>query len=156
MWLNFILRSIFQKAPILLAMLAWLMQLSVFITPILQKHPELGFGVCEELSVVIDQSNAHQTAHTEPHHSMQMHAKPIPDQKLMHHAEAFCKFCLVFGHSFDPVLLACIIVLLALLFVQRCRAISLYAFKLHVKLRFFLFQNRAPPQAAVFTRFAVI
>ena len=46
-----IVRLTFQKASIIFAIFAWLMQLSVFITPILQTHPELGSGVCKQLAI---------------------------------------------------------------------------------------------------------
>ncbi len=39
------------KFGIILALAAWLMQLSVFLTPIFAKQISVGFGVCEELAV---------------------------------------------------------------------------------------------------------
>ena len=45
----------FKRSPlklgIILALAAWLMQLSVFLTPIFAKQISVGFGVCEELAV---------------------------------------------------------------------------------------------------------
>lgn len=44
-----------SKSPltfgVILALAAWLMQLSVFLTPIFAKQLRVGFGVCEELAV---------------------------------------------------------------------------------------------------------
>ena len=156
------LRSNFQKVPFYLAIFAWLMQLSVFITPVLLKHPELGFGVCEELAVVIDHAAMN---HSEKSPSASDHASHAittqPDahqshQKSIHSPFANCKFCLVFGHNFDPMLLACLIVLLVALIGISIRPQAFYQFKLHQKLHLLLFQNRAPPASAVFTPLAVI
>lgn len=149
----------------ILAIFAWLMQLSVFITPILQANPVLGFGVCEELAVVVDhQASAHSkhaTHHIKPTHNsdhkMHMNVHDLENQKIpIHHADANCKFCLVFGHIFEPILLLCLIALFFILLAKPTPVFSRYSFNVHQKLRFFLFQNRAPPRAAVFTHSAVI
>ena len=140
----------------ILAIFAWLMQLSVFITPILQEHPELGFGVCEELTVVIDQQISAHTMHSDHGSNHQVYMNAHDQKKPIHSADANCKFCLVLGHTFDPILLACLIALLVILLSKPAPVFFRYIFKLHQKLRFFLFQNRAPPRTAVFTPCAVI
>lgn len=157
------LRSNIQKVPFYLAIFAWLMQLSVFITPILMKNPELGFGVCEELAVVVDHAAMNHQASTHPvdHASHVITSHQDVDathshEKPIHSPVANCKFCLVFGHNFDPILLACLIVLLTALISLRIRPQTIYPFRLHQKLHLFLFPNRAPPISSVFTPFAVI
>lgn len=147
------MRTTLQKAPVLLAIFAWLMQLSVFITPVLMKHPELGFGVCEELAVVADQTQRHtlDSVHTQ-HATMSMPSTDSHDHTASNqHTVSHCKFCWVFGHNFDPLLIACVIALLSLLLAKISRPLVLYIFKLHLKLYRLLFQNRAPPHSAVFT-----
>lgn len=138
------------------------MQLSVFITPVLMKHPELGFGVCEELVVVVDQIATHQqqasqSALDHASHSITSHYDTnTSHEKPIHSAVANCKFCLILGYQFDPILIACIILLLASLTTLGSRPQVEYRFRFHQKLRLFLFQNRAPPLLSVFTPLAVI
>lgn len=145
-----LLRSHLQKAPFLLAIFAWLMQLSVFITPILVKNPELGFGVCQELAVVVNHSSMamnHMMNGVE--HQMHVASSSTSSDKTIkkpiHSLDANCKFCLVLGHTFDPILLACLILLLAVILKITILPLAIYIFRLHQKLYVYLFQNRAPP-----------
>lgn len=70
----------FRNSPlkwgILLALVAWLMQLSVFLTPIFAKQIGVGFGVCEELAVF-------SQFKTPTSHASASHALP----KVTHHAD---------------------------------------------------------------------
>jgi len=149
-----------QKASILLAMLAWLMQLSVFITPIFVKHPELYYGICEQLAVVIQphqhvespkiqdqvthsQHSQHMTSSVLLTHDQNHHEK---SSSPPHHSDSDCKFCLLLGHQFNPILLVCLVILFTILLSTRIRIVlTEYCFKLYQKLYFYLFQNRAPP-----------
>ncbi|MGK8801406.1 DUF2946 family protein [Acinetobacter seifertii] len=150
-----------RTACIFLAIFAWLMQLSVFITPILVKHPELNFGICEQLaSVSVMPSISSHQAHEMHHTQHTVHAKSEEHSKLVNHIKASdtsandqhanslsCKFCLLLGHQFNPVLLSCLLILLSILLSEPARvALTAYFFKLHQKLYFYLFQNRAPPK----------
>ncbi|OTG60736.1 hypothetical protein B9T29_11300 [Acinetobacter sp. ANC 3903] len=150
------MRSFTQKATITLTIIAWLMQLSVFITPILQKHPELGFGVCEQLAIFTEPQPHSQHVKLE-HAQHHMHEPLLQSESSstkknpLHSADSYCKFCLVLGQNFNPVFLACLLVLLALILCKVPRPLHFYSFKLHQKLYFFLFQNRAPPIPVVFT-----
>lgn len=153
-----------QKAPILLAIFAWLMQLSVFITPILLKHPEVGNGICEQLAVILPsvqpqmkQNMQHKHTQMQMLHSMSHHETDLKTYHPTHgesksismseHGDnSHCKFCLLLGHQFNPILLTCLLILLSILLASRPQhVLSEYAFKLHQKLYFYLFQNRAPP-----------
>lgn len=153
-----------QKAPILLAIFAWLMQLSVFITPILLKHPEVGNGICEQLAVILppvhtqmEQNMQHEHSQMPMLHSMSHHEATLKTSHPAHgesksismseHGDnAHCKFCLLLGHQFNPILLGFLLLLLSILLASRTQhVLSEYAFKLHQKLYFYLFQNRAPP-----------
>ncbi|ONN51561.1 hypothetical protein AC056_01460 [Acinetobacter genomosp. 33YU] len=154
-----------RTACIFLAIFAWLMQLSVFITPILVKHPELNFGICEQLASVsvmpsISSHQAHEMHHTQASVKHTVHVKSEEHSKLINHIKASdtsandqhanslsCKFCLLLGHQFNPVLLSCLLILLSILLYEPVLvALTAYFFKLHQKLYFYLFQNRAPPK----------
>ncbi len=88
------------KFGILLALAAWLMQLSVFLTPILAKQIGVGFGVCEELAVFSQfktpsshSSARHALPKTTPHaddmSGMPMAAMPhMMDMKNPHSAHS--------------------------------------------------------------------
>jgi hypothetical protein len=74
----------FRQSPlkfgILLAFAAWLMQLSVFLTPILSHQLSIGYGVCEELSVFAQSTQPQQlvgsrtTAHSTISRAAMSHA----------------------------------------------------------------------------------
>lgn len=149
-----------NRASIVLAIFAWLMQLSVFVTPILMKHPVLGNGICEQLAAIptIIQSDGngdiqhkhHQMSmsHKTTEHSIQLHIHESNQSNSVseHPNESHCKFCLLLGHQFNPSLLACLLILLCILLVARTQLVLAgYVLKLYKKLCFFLFQNRAPP-----------
>jgi hypothetical protein len=74
----------FRQSPlkfgILLALAAWLMQLSVFLTPILSHQLSIGYGVCEELAVFSQSTQPKQlfesrtTTHSTISHATMSHA----------------------------------------------------------------------------------
>lgn len=69
----------FKQSPlkfgVILALAAWLVQLSVFLTPIFAKQIGVGFGVCEELSVFSPVSTTSQpyTVKSSPPSSVHPH-----------------------------------------------------------------------------------
>lgn len=144
-----------QKVSVLLAIFAWLMQLSVFIAPVLVKHTEWGVEVCAELEDVAqfaqhpvkDDMASMMVDHTH-HEPMLMQSTISVDHSNMSHAHSMsdCEFCTLFAHQFNPILLGIILILLAIFAcIHRQPMISVYAFGRYQKLYFYLFQNRAPP-----------
>jgi hypothetical protein len=85
----------FRQSPlkfgILLALAAWLMQLSVFLTPILSHQLSVGYGVCEELAVFSQntlpnpQVRSAVTSHqlTMSHNAMSMSDMPMAETSSM-------------------------------------------------------------------------
>lgn|GEM_PF-4890364 len=149
------------------ALCAWLMQLSVFLTPIFMKHPEIGFGVCEQLAVVADALQVHtsNTDHGANGAMAGMDMSAMPDMPGMampsaqshtpmstppashapHHSHTSCAFCMVFGHlaPFDlaPLMVILTLLLFALMVVQmRANATLLLTFNHRL-----LPPGRAPP-----------
>ena len=145
-----------RKASIVLAIFAWLMQLSVFIAPVLVKHTEWGVEVCAELEDVaqfaqhpVQNDMASMMMEDTHHHEpMLMQSATNTDHSNMSHAHSMsdCEFCTLFAHQFNPILLGIILILLAIFAcTHRQPMISVYAFGRYQKLCFYLFQNRAPP-----------
>ncbi len=145
----------FQKTPAFFAIFAWLMQLSVFLTPILEKNPEIGNGICEEFAVFSNQQlishdhqytqQNHDTTNNHMHHHMHMnHAEHGSKPSSMH--ESACKFCLIFHLIFNPILIAFVLALILYSLFKKIKInLPEYHFNLHQKLYLILFQNRAPP-----------
>ena len=154
------------KFGILLALAAWLMQLSVFLTPIFAKQISLGFGVCEELAVFSQftvTSTASSSSHGSTHSQHQLFSETtasstiaaskvdtpnLPQHQVEPHHQnhAKCEFCLLLGHSVLPPLYVVLAVLLPI-------AISKITVQAKVADVVFLKQNknlrpqgRAPPQ----------
>ncbi len=137
----------FHKVGFGFALCAWLMQLSVFLTPILMKHPEIGFGVCEQLAVLAQVAKPASTAHraTRPAMRDDMPGMDMSDMQHMpdmampsssapaiashaqgsdtavdhaHHRHMFCAFCMVFGHLASFDLVPLMVMLILRLLVQ--------------------------------------
>lgn len=168
------LLSIYQRfnLGLTLALAAWLMQLSVFLTPIFSQQIGIGHGICDELSVLVPanatsaSSALHSSLHPMPAAmagmdmaGMDMHSMgdmpsmsagassqaPVPQHSSDHQNHALCGFCLLFGHSVLPPSFS-----LDTLFAQR--AILLRAMFLASDYRQFIPRNktlrpqgRAPP-----------
>lgn len=86
--------SAIKRTGIWFAFAAWLMQISVFLTPIFSDHVSVGHGVCVELADVVA---AATVAHTDPHasHDHAQHAmsllhdisSPDIDSQVQHHSK---------------------------------------------------------------------
>ncbi len=127
------------RSGLLLALSAWLMQLSVFLTPILSKDIGIGHGVCVELAAIATVTQTTNTTAMMPD-DMSMHDMSMHDMRGMsmqqspanqtiitllnstkenlptpHHNHVLCDFCLLFGHSVLPpeILLLLLILLLS-------------------------------------------
>ncbi len=164
--------SFWQKTRFGLLLLAWLMQLMVFLTPLLSNDLSPGHGVCIELAAVVAPPAAPaQTSHHQHMRSSSVHA----DQKMLlhqssdeddaHHlmtaaqssnltdhasdhsgsAHAQCGFCLLLGHSVLPPLLTVTLSDQRFVFVQY-RDDVLMDQVMHVfRQRYLKPQSQAPP-----------
>ena len=142
-----------------LALAAWLMQLSVFLTPIFSTQIGIGHGVCAELASLVP-APAH--AHHRMPDGMMMADMPEMDMAAMavvpatqsapvehasdqHQHHALCGFCLLFGHSvLPPTLVSAAIAAPLLLQASISRKVdylsrAISASKIHLP------QGRAPP-----------
>lgn len=144
------MRLTFQKASIIFAIFAWLMQLSVFITPILQTHPELGSGICKQLAI-FNPPEAHvdhiklEATQSQIQKSFLLAEQRNVEEKILYSADTFCKFCLVLGQNFNPVWFACLLLLLTLILGKIPHRLPVSSLKRYQKLYLTFFQNRGPP-----------
>lgn len=147
---------------ILLALAAWFMQLSVFLTPILSKEIGVGHGVCVELAAMKQTANTAAVmaeAMSMPDmHNMSMQHAPINHQTIItpqnslkenlptpHQNHGQCGFCLLFGHSvLPPEILLLLFILLFLAIVPIQQPFSFLS-QLKITNKNIRPQGRAPP-----------
>ncbi len=154
-----------------LALAAWLMQLSVFLTPIFSQQIGIGHGICQELAVLAPLSAESATpARHPPHHpsamagmdamdmtGMDMHSmaampaaastqSPAPQHPSdTHQSHALCGFCLLFGHSVLPPTLLGVALQLSLVLDQAVSVAFAYISRAIPASKIHHPQGRAPP-----------
>lgn len=122
----------FQRVGLLLGLVAWCMQLIIFVQPFLPGGTMSGLGVCQTVvqafsdqqphhaienkavkkhDAIYNKNNVNQQDRPHSHHAMvsgvndyplTQHIQPIPTQVDHHFSHLACGFCVLFGHAVPP------------------------------------------------------
>lgn len=74
------------------------MQLSVFLTPLLTDHAEMGFGVCYQLESVVDTNHQQMMNMPMSTHDMMTAMSPHHTKHPHSHQDPQCQICSVMSH----------------------------------------------------------